>query len=98
MGQIMGGKVICIGLGPGDPELMSVKAHRLLTSARIVAYFRKPGREGQARRLVEGLLSEGVEEWPMEYPVTTEISFHDPAYNAALAPFYDTWAARMAAM
>ncbi|WP_112310145.1 precorrin-2 C(20)-methyltransferase [Pseudogemmobacter bohemicus] len=90
-------RVICIGLGPGDPELMSVKAHRLLTSARIVAYFRKPGREGQARRMVEGLLAPDAEEWPMEYPVTTEIPVHDPGYNAALAPFYDGWAARLAA-
>lgn len=91
------GRVICIGLGPGDPDLMSVKAHRLLTGARIVAYFRKAGREGQARRMVDGMIPETAEEWPMEYPVTTEIPFDDPAYNAALAPFYDHWAARLAA-
>lgn len=89
------GKVICIGLGPGDPELMSVKAHRLLTGARVVAYFRKAGRPGQARRLVEGLIPTTAEEWPMEYPVTTEIPFADPAYNALLAAFYDDWAARL---
>lgn len=91
------GKVTCIGLGPGDPELMSVKARRLLSGAKVVAYFRKAGRPGQARRLVEGLIPAGAEEWPMEYPVTTEIAFDDPAYNAALAPFYDAWAARLAA-
>lgn len=91
------GKVICIGLGPGDPELMSVKAHRLLTGASVVAYFRKAGRPGQARRLVEGLIPAGVEEWPMEYPVTTEIPLDDPGYKAALAPFYDHWTARLAA-
>lgn len=92
----MQGKVICIGLGPGDPELMSVKAHRLLAGAKVVAYFRKAGRPGQARRMAEGLIPAGAEEWPMEYPVTTEIPFDDPAYNAALAPFYDRWAARLA--
>ncbi len=92
----MQGKVICIGLGPGDPELMSVKAHRLLAGAKVVAYFRKAGRPGQARRMAEGLIPAGAEEWPMEYPVTTEIPFDDPAYNAALAPFYDQWAARLA--
>ncbi|VDC21208.1 precorrin-2 C(20)-methyltransferase [Pseudogemmobacter humi] len=91
------GKVICIGLGPGDPELMSLRAHRLLTSARVVAYFRKAGKTGQARRMVEGLIPGDAEEWPMEYPVTTEIPFQDPAYNAALAPFYEEWAARLAA-
>lgn len=49
MGPQTKGKVVCIGLGPGDPELMSLRAHRLLTGARIVAYFRKaagPGRRG----------------------------------------------------
>ncbi|OWJ79421.1 precorrin-2 C(20)-methyltransferase [Haematobacter genomosp. 1] len=90
------GKVICIGLGPGDPDLMSLRAHRLLTTARIVAYFRKAGRSGQARRIVDGLIPAEAEEWPMEYPVTTEVSFSDPAYGAALAPFYDTWSARLA--
>lgn len=90
------GKVICIGLGPGDPELMSLRAHRLLTSAQVVAYFRKPGRAGQARRIAGGLIPAGAQEWPMEYPVTTEVPLADPAYNAALAPFYDHWAARLA--
>ena len=52
------GKVICIGLGPGDPELMSVKAHRLLTGAQHVAFFRKPGRRGQARTIVDGIIAE----------------------------------------
>ncbi len=91
----MSGGIICLGLGPGDPDLMSVKARRLLSAARVIAYFRKPGRPGQARRIVEGLIPEGVEEWAMEYPVTTEIAVEDPAYNAALAPFYDHWAARL---
>lgn len=91
------GRVICIGLGPGDPELMSVRAHRHLSQARRVAFFRKAGRPGQARCIVEGLIPAGAEEWPMEYPVTTEIALDDPAYNAALAPFYDHWAGRLAA-
>lgn len=92
----LAGKVVCLGLGPGDPELMSVKAHRLLKEARIVAYFRKAGRPGLARRMVEGLLAPDVDELAMEYPVTTEIAVEDPAYNAALAPFYDHWAAVLA--
>ena len=89
------GKIICIGLGPGDPDLMSVRAHRHLTSARTVAYFRKAGRAGQARQIVQGLIPEGARELAMEYPVTTEIAVEDPAYNAALAAFYDDWAARL---
>ncbi|UWQ40417.1 precorrin-2 C(20)-methyltransferase [Leisingera aquaemixtae] len=90
------GKVICAGLGPGDPDLMSVRSHRLITGARHIAYFRKAGRQGQARAIVEGMLAEGVTEHAMEYPVTTEIHFSDPEYNRVLAEFYDRWAVTLA--
>lgn len=90
------GKVICAGLGPGDPDLMSVRSHRLISGARHIAYFRKAGRQGQARAIVEGMLGEGVTEHAMEYPVTTEIHFSDPEYNRVLAEFYDQWADTLA--
>lgn len=82
------GTIYGLGLGPGDPDLMSVRADRLLRSARHVAYFRKTGREGQARRIVDGLIPETAVEFPMEYPVTTEIPVSDPRYNEILSAFY----------
>lgn len=91
------GRIFGLGLGPGDPELMSRKAHRLLGETRQVAYFRKKGRPGQARAIVEGLLHPAAEEIPLEYPVTTEIEVADPAYNGLLTPFYADCAARLAA-
>ncbi|QIK40209.1 precorrin-2 C(20)-methyltransferase [Pontivivens nitratireducens] len=90
------GKVICTGLGPGNPDLMSVRSDRLIRGAAHVAYFRKEGRAGQARRIVEGMLADGVTEYPMEYPVTTELHFGSPEYKSALAAFYDDWADRLA--
>lgn len=92
------GKVICAGLGPGDPDLMSVRADRLVRSATHVAYFRKGGVQGQAQRIVEGMLAATAIQYPMEYPVTTEIHFSDPDYNRQLAVFYDTWADKLAAL
>lgn len=89
------GKIICTGLGPGDPDLMSLRAHRAVSSAGQVAYFRKAGRAGQARRIVEGLLRPEAVEHAMEYPVTTELPFDSPEYISALARFYDDWAARL---
>jgi precorrin-2/cobalt-factor-2 C20-methyltransferase len=90
------GKVICVGLGPGDPELMSVKADRLVRAARHVAYFSKSGRQGHARRIVDGILPADAVEYQMEYPVTTEIPLDDPRYNEMMAAFYADWAARIA--
>lgn len=90
------GRIICCGLGPGDPDLMSVRADREVRAARHVAYFRKRGRPGQARRIVEGVLAADVSEYPMEYPVTTEIAFDNPDYIRLLTGFYDEWAERLA--
>lgn len=92
------GKVICAGLGPGDPDLMSVRADRTIRAARHIAFFRKKGRAGQARRIVEGLLASDVTEHPMDYPITIELPFDSPEYNEALARFYDGWADRLAAL
>lgn len=82
------GTIYGVGLGPGDPELMSVRADRLVRNARHVAFFRKPGRAGHARTIVAQLLREDVAEIPLEYPVTTEIPVTDPKYNACLSHFY----------
>ncbi|MGN1285680.1 MAG: precorrin-2 C(20)-methyltransferase, partial [Bradyrhizobium sp.] len=90
------GRIICCGLGPGEPDLMSVRADRIVRAAKHVAYFRKKGQLGQARRIVEGLLAADVSEYPMEYPVTTEIAFDNPEYARLLADFYDAWAERLA--
>ncbi len=92
------GKVICVGLGPGDPDLMSVKADRLVRSSTHIAYFRKAGYEGQARKIVNGMLRADAIEYPMEYPVTTEIHFSDPEYNRVMAEFYEDWAEKLAVL
>lgn len=82
------GTLYGVGLGPGAQDLMSVRADRLIRSAKHVAFFRKAGRSGQARRIVEGMLPSSAIEFPMEYPVTTEIPLSDPAYNETLSAFY----------
>ncbi|MEL6643569.1 MAG: precorrin-2 C(20)-methyltransferase [Pseudomonadota bacterium] len=82
------GTIYGVGLGPGDPDLMSVRADRLIRNARHVAFFRKAGRAGHARTIVDGLLREDAVEIPLEYPVTTEIPVGDPQYNACLSAFY----------
>jgi precorrin-2/cobalt-factor-2 C20-methyltransferase len=92
------GTIHGVGLGPGDPELMTLRAHRLIREARHVAYFRKAGRKGQASRIVEGLLDESAVEIAMDYPVTTEIPVSDPRYNEALSSFYTDCTDRLRAL
>ena len=90
------GRIICAGLVPGDPELMSVKSDRVIRGARHVAYFRKKGRAGQARTIVREMLRDDVVEYPMEYPVTTELRFDSAEYRDLMVDFYAEWANRLA--
>lgn len=92
------GRVICAGLGPGDPDLMSVKSDRTIRNAQHVAYFRKKGRPGQARTIVQGMLRENVTEYPMEYPVTTELHFGSDGYKQLMVDFYAEWADKLEAL
>ncbi|TFH87975.1 precorrin-2 C(20)-methyltransferase [Billgrantia azerbaijanica] len=89
------GTLYGVGLGPGDPDLMSVRADRLIRNARHLAFFRKAGLKGRARCIVDDRLHEDVTEIALEYPVTTEIPFTDPHYNACLADFYETSVERL---
>ena len=83
------GTIYGVGLGPGAVDLMSVRANNLLKSCSFIAFFRKAGRPGHARQIVSEILPENVKEYPMEYPVTTEIPLSDPRYKKVMGSFYD---------
>lgn len=86
-----------VGLGPGDPELVTVKAARLIGEAEVVAYFAKRGRPSNARAIAERWLRRGCKELLLAYPVTTEVPFDSPEYVAALASFHEESAQEIAA-
>ena len=92
----MAGRLYGIGLGPGDPELLTVKAVRLIGACPVVAFFAKAGRRGNARAIADRWILQTSEELPLYYPVTTEIPVDHPDYNVSLAAFYETAAATIA--
>lgn len=83
------GKLIGVGLGPGDPELLTVKAVKAIKSASIVAFFAKYGRRGNAREIADCWISGEQIELPLYYPMTTEARFNSPVYKATLRAFYE---------
>jgi precorrin-2/cobalt-factor-2 C20-methyltransferase len=91
----MTGSLYGIGVGPGDPELLTLKAHRRLQSCPTVAYFAAAGRESNARRVVAGHLGT-QRELRLEYPVTTEALPEGVSYETLLVDFYDESAKRIA--
>jgi precorrin-2/cobalt-factor-2 C20-methyltransferase len=83
------GRLYGVGLGPGDPELLTMKAVRVIGTAPVIAFFAKAGRRGNARAIADRWIPASAEEMPLYYPVTTEIPVTDPAYNRLLAEFYE---------
>lgn len=96
-GQAPTGRLYGIGLGPGDPELLTMKAVRLIQSAHVIGYFAKAGRRGNARTIVDPWMTSKAEELPLHYPMTTEHAFDSPLYVSVLAAFYDRAVATISA-
>jgi precorrin-2/cobalt-factor-2 C20-methyltransferase len=91
------GKLMGVGMGPGDPELLTLKAMRALREADVVAHFAKAGNPSHARAIAAGHLRPEVTELSLAYPLTTEIARDAPAYCDTMAAFYRACAAAVAA-
>ncbi len=92
----MTGRLYGVGLGPGDPELVTLKAARLIGSADVVAYHAGVGKQSNARRIAADLIPATAVEEELRYPVTTGTTDHPGGYVGALADFYEESAERLA--
>lgn len=68
----MNGTLYGLGVGPGDPELLTLKAHRVLTAVPVVAYPAPDTGESFARAIVAGFLTDAQTEIPIIVPMRTE--------------------------
>ena len=91
------GKLIGVGVGPGDPEAPDAQSPERAQSADVVAHFAKAGNPSNARASVRQYLEPGVTELPLLYPVTTEEVCSSAAYRSAVQEFFDKSAADVAA-
>ena len=91
------GTLYGVGLGPGDPELVTVKAARIIGAADVVAYHSARHGRSVARSIAQPYLRGDQVEEQLVYPVTTEVTSHPGGYEGALEEFYAAAAGRLAA-
>ncbi|GGK89632.1 precorrin-3B C(17)-methyltransferase [Planomonospora parontospora subsp. parontospora] len=96
-GPAAAGRLWGVGLGPGDPELVTVKAARLLGAADVIAYHSARHGRSIARSVAAPYLREGQIEEALIYPLTTETTDHPGGYQGAIDDFYAECALRLAA-
>jgi precorrin-2/cobalt-factor-2 C20-methyltransferase len=92
-----GGALIGVGVGPGDPELLTLKAIRVLKEVEVIAHFAKAGNASNARATIVGHIRPDMTELTFRYPVTTEIPRNTRDYCDRMRTFYDDSAATVAA-
>ncbi|GAA1448541.1 precorrin-2 C(20)-methyltransferase [Mycobacterium cookii] len=91
----MTGRLYGVGLGPGDPELVTLKAARLIRGADVIAFHAGVGKQSNARRIAADLIPGTAIEEELRYPVTTGPTAHPGGYAGAMAEFYEECASRL---
>ncbi|MFE7540100.1 precorrin-2 C(20)-methyltransferase [Streptomyces platensis] len=94
--QQLTGRLYGVGLGPGDPSLMTVRAVEVIAEADVIAYHSARHGRSIARSIAAKHLRADHLEEALIYPVTTESTDHPGGYRGALDEFYETAAARLA--
>src|SRR2546430_15845636 len=90
------GTLFGVGLGPGDPELVTIKAARLIGAAQVIAYHCARHGRSIARGVAEPYLRAGQIEEALVYPLTVETTDHPGGYQGAIDDFYAESAAKLA--
>ena len=81
------GKLYGLGIGPGDPELLTLKAHRILTTVPVIAYPTLESGKVLARAIVADFIRPDQIEIPMPLPFSVDRSSQ---------PYYDKGAENIA--
>ena len=77
------GKFFGLGLGPGDPELVTVKAVRILKSVSAVAFPILEGKESFARSIADQYIPKEINQIPIVVPMTQDRLPAQKAYDKA---------------
>lgn len=75
------GKLIGVGVGPGDPELLTVKAVRIIEKAPVIAFIAAAGRTSRSRDIAAGHIRPGTRELVAVMPMAADPQATQRAYG-----------------
>ncbi|MCF2905762.1 precorrin-2 C(20)-methyltransferase [Octadecabacter sp. CECT 8868] len=81
----MTGILYGVGLGPGAPDLMTLRAARLIEAANVIAYPTLAGADSFARSIAADMISKDATEIVMDVPMTVDRAPAQAAYDKGAA-------------
>lgn len=91
------GRLFGVGLGTGDPKLLTVRAVEVIAAVDVVAFHSARHGRSIARSIAAPYLRGDQIEEALVYPLTTEGTDHPGGYRGAMDDFYEDASARLAA-
>lgn len=82
--NLVKGRFIGVGVGPGDPELLTVKAWRLIQSADVISYLVNDKGDSQAKTIAKDAIEAATtvqHNIPIYMPMSTERGKANQAYD-----------------
>ena len=79
------GTLYGVGVGPGDPELMTVKAWRLVSTAPVIAYLAANGTDSTARDIARPFIPDDAEQLVIDMPMRVDREPGEKAYDYGAA-------------
>lgn len=83
--MVKSGTLYGVGVGPGDPELMTVKAWRLISTAPVIAYLAANGKDSTARDIALPFIPDDAEHLVIDMPMRVERAPGEKAYDYGAA-------------
>lgn len=83
------GKIYGVGVGPGDPELITIKGLKAIESADIIAFHQAANKKSNALTIAECWIKDSQSLLPLIYPITTQTPPDKLSYDDILSKFYD---------
>lgn len=81
-------KLIGVGVGPGDPELITVKGVKAIQSADVIVYHETETHNSNALKIARCWIAKKTILLPLTYPVTTQSDSRSHSYRTKLTDFY----------
>jgi precorrin-2/cobalt-factor-2 C20-methyltransferase len=85
LGEAMTGTLFGIGTGPGDPELITLKAARLIEAAQVITYLSADGKPGLARSIASAHIDASKLELAIDMPMRVNRDEGAAAYDKGAA-------------